>query len=448
MRVPWGARIIKERGFAMLKIAKMRCALALAAAAAFFVVPAHANDDGFIDYEVKSGDTLYELSKRYLNGPNASQKVQKINRLADPRKLPIARVLKIPRELLRSERIELRVEGFSGPVQVAGRTPVVGSVLGEGEVITTGRSGFVTFSAANGAKVSLPSNTRARLMKARRYLLDDILDMDFSILSGRGNAVSPKLGPQGRMRMHTPSAVTAVRGTEFRVAHSEEDGRSLTEVVEGKVAVAAGSDQKLTAAGFGVASTADGVGANEALLPAPSVEDPGAMQTGKTLVFNITPEAGASGTRTQIARDAGFVEVVDEQIVADGPVEFQTLDNGRYFVRARAISASGLEGLSEVYSFRRKRLDVAADVAESPLEGGYLFKWLPEGEGQTFFAFQMWRDGDLETMIVDETGMSETGIVLTNLQPGAYQWRVAAMQADEDGLLKIWGPEQKLTVSE
>jgi len=190
----------------MLKIAKMRCALVIATATAFFVTPAHAEDDAFIDYQVKPGDTLYALSQQYLQGANASLKVQRLNRVSDPRKLPVARVLKIPRELLRSQRIELRVAGFSGPVQVAGRTPVVGSVLGEGEVITTGRSGFVSFSAANGAKVSLPSNTSARLLKARRYLLGDILDMDFSILSGRGNAVSPKLGPQGRMRMHTPSA--------------------------------------------------------------------------------------------------------------------------------------------------------------------------------------------------------------------------------------------------
>ena len=141
--------------------------------------------------------------------------------------------------------------------------------------------------------------------------------------------------------------------------------------------------------------------------------------------------------------------MIAEQIVTEGPAVFENIDNGRYFVRARAIATSGLEGFaSDAESFRRKRLDVAAAVEESPLADGFLFKWLPEGEGETVFAFQMWREGEAERLLVDEVGMREAGIILTDLENGSYVWRVAAMQALEEGMLKVWGPEQKLSVSE
>ena len=433
----------------MLKLATLKAGIALVAASLMVAGPASAQDDGPISYTVKKGDTLYGLQEKYLVGANAARSVQRLNGITNPRYLPVAKVLKIPRELLRYETVDLKVAGFSGPVEIASRRPAVGASLGVGDLVTTGRGGFVSFRASNGAQVSLPSNTSARLLRARKYVLDGILDVDFSVLKGRGEAVSPKLGPQGRMRMRTPNSVTAVRGTEFRVAYVEEGERSLTEVVTGAVGVAAGGQEKATAAGFGVASGASGVGENEALLPAPDIAKPGAVQTGKTLIFDVTPAEAAQGYRAQIATDAGFLEVVSEQIVAEGPAEFDNLENGRYFVRARAISDSGLEGFStDPETFRRKRLDVAAAVEESPLADGFLFKWLPEGEGETVFAFQMWREGEADRLLVDETGMRETGLILTDLENGNYVWRVAAIQAVEEGLLKVWGPEQKLSVSE
>jgi hypothetical protein len=414
--------------------------------------PVRAEEEGAISYEVKQGDTLFGLARQYFVNSNAAIKVQRLNKIANPRRMPVGMVLSIPRELLRYTPVELRVAGFSGQVEIAGRAPAVGTVLNERQIVTTGRGGFVSFRAANGGEVALPSNTRAQLLRARRYVLGNLLDVDFAVLGGRGEAKAPKLRSDERFRLRTPTTVTAVRGTEFRVAHDEGTGLSLAEVVEGEVAVAAGADEVPTTAGFGVASSASGVGMAEALLPPPALIEPGAVQTGETLAFAIAPDSKAKGFRTQVARDAGFLEVVGEQLTSEAAVTFPSLDNGRYFVRARAVSASELEGLSEATSFRRKRLGVAAEAAPSPLADGFLFKWLaqtaPDDGDETVFAFQLWREGQTASLLVDETGMRETGLVLTDLAPGVYLWRVAAIQAVEEGLLKVWGPEQKLTVSE
>ncbi|UIP06875.1 FecR domain-containing protein [Erythrobacter sp. SDW2] len=429
-------------------------AATLAALASMLLLPAplRAQDEETVSYAVKKGDTLYGLARLYLTSDGAALRVQRLNRIAEPRRLPVGKQLRIPRELLRYTPVELRVAGFSGQVDIAGRVPAVGAVLNERQIVTTGRGGFVSFRAANGGEVALPSNTRAQLLRARRYLLGDLLDVDFAVLGGRGEAKAPKLRSGERFRLRTPTTVTAVRGTEFRVAYDEAGERSLAEVIEGTVAVAAGEKEIPTPAGFGVTSTAEGAGQLETLLPPPVMIDPGAVQTGQMLGFAIEPDSKAKGFRIQLARDAGFLEVVGEQVTGNRSVTFPPLDNGRYFVRARTIAASDLEGFSEAYSFRRKRLGVTAEVEQSPLADGYLFKWLAEtaegDEGETFYAFQLWREGQDGSPLVDETGLRETGLVLTALEPGVYVWRVAAIQAVEEGLLKVWGPDQRLAVSE
>ncbi len=164
--------------------------------------------------------------------------------------------------------------------------------------------------------------------------------------------------------------------------------------------------------------------------------------------FAVTPDATAIGYRTQIARDATFLDVVAESVTDAPEVSFTELENGRYFVRARAISATGIEGLAEPANFRRKRLGVTPSIEESPIADGYRFGWLSDGEGKSFYAFQMWKVDQPDAMIVDETGLASEGIVLTGLDAGKYQWRVAVMQAETEGLLKVWGPTQSLSVSE
>ena len=130
-------------------------------------------------------------------------------------------------------------------------------MLNEGERIVTRRNGFVTLMTSDGKRISLPSNTTARLIRARRYTLGETIDIDFEVESGRARARSPRLNEEDRLRMRTPLAVTAVRGTEFRIAYDPQSGEtSLTEVTEGVVNVSAGNDQIDAPSGFGIASTA------------------------------------------------------------------------------------------------------------------------------------------------------------------------------------------------
>ena len=423
----------------------------LAALASMATAPAHAQDDGYVEYTVKQDDTLYGIAGDYLINSQSALEVQRINGIRDARRMPINRTLLIPRRLLGYESVELNVLAFSGSVEIAGQAPLVGQTLSEGQLIRTRGNGFVSFAARFGGRITVPSNTSARLVKARRYKLGNALDVDFEVIRGRANAISPTLEGGDRLRMRTPVAVTAVRGTNFRIGYDPDNGgASLTEVTEGAVNVAAGGEQGLAPAGFGISSTPEGVSEPEELLPAPGIANPGAIQTKDTLRFAMQPVDGAVGYRVELANGADFLDVISEQVVTTDFVELPSIDNGRYNVRARAIAESGLEGEnSDSYSFLRKRVGASAQAGSSPDFDGFKFGWIPEGGENATFAFQLWDARDPSVLLVDELGLTITQIALTNLTPGRYQWRVAAIESDpEEGLIKIWGEPQALVVSQ
>ncbi|WP_271078442.1 FecR domain-containing protein [Aurantiacibacter sp. MUD61] len=436
----------------MVKVLASKTGLAFGLAAlcsVFAPTTLHAQDDSTIGYRMAAGDTLIGVSQEYVIGRDAAARLARLNRIQNPRRIPIGTVIRIPRDQLVYRPAGLAVLSSRGPVTIDGVEASQGAELREGAVVQTGPGGFVSFQTVDGAAISLPSNTLARLERSRIYLLRDLRDVHFRILSGRGEVIAPTLRDDERWQTSTPVSVTAVRGTVYRVGYSEEAELGLTEVVEGSVAVTADEAATVAQEGFGVVVVDEGLSPPEALLPPPEIENANAIQTGEAVAFEIALPEGAVALRTQLATDAGFLELFAEDISSEGAA-FTDLPNGRYFIRSRGISANGLEGLSApvAENFRRKRLGSEASVEASPIEDGYRFAWLPQGEGTTHFAFQLWREGESDAPLYDEIALPGSATVVTGLEPGTYVWRVAAIQADEeDGLLKIWGSEQRLAVS-
>ncbi|WFL77069.1 FecR domain-containing protein [Altererythrobacter arenosus] len=431
---------------------KLPTKLLLVASTALLAATASARDDGTVDYRVAKGDTLYQLAQDYFSDRSGFVRVQRINRIRNPRELQPNRLIKIPRDLLRYEPVDVRVIAFNGPVTIAGAgeegLPTLGMVLREGAVVSTGMKGFVSLAGHENSRISLPSNSRVRIDGARRYLIDNSVDFDLKVLEGRGEVVAPKLKSNERYRVGTPVAATAVRGTQFRVSFDPTAEIAATEVTEGTVTVANDVTDIAAEAGFGVSARAGAMGELEALLPSPELINAGRVQTADTVAFAIVPLDGAKAYRTQLARDAGFIEVVSETIEPDTQPNFDELDDGRYFVRSRGIAQSGLEGFSEAYSFRRKRVGVQASVANDPNADAFKFAWLPEGSGKSFHAFQLWREGQEGSLLFDEVGLEQFDLLISELDPGSYQWRVGAFQIDEGDVIKVWGEAQTLNITE
>ena len=448
---------------------KFIAAATLACASLSLPAPARAQANSgaqdTISYTMEAGDTLYALAGKYFTSNAAITQVQKLNRIRNTRAIPVGSVLKVPRKLLKSDPVLLNVRFSRGDVTIRQggtvRNAEQGMQVRPGAIITTGARAFISLSAGGGqTRVALPSNSRVQIKRARRYRLGDKLDVDLRVLRGRGEITAPKLREGERFNTGTPLAVTAVRGTEFRVGYEEEGSLALTEVVEGLVEVSAGNAASNIPAGLGVASDTSGLGDPEELLEAPELVDPNETQTGELVTFAIEPVEGAVAYRTQIASDQTFLAVIAEEVTTQPVVTFEGIEDARLSVRSRAVAASGLEGLeTPVQAFRRKRVGAAGGIAPSPFADAFKFVWQPEGEGQSYAGFRLWEKGNPDVLLIDEAGLTNEGFYVSNLEPGDYQWQVSTFliippeEESEGGgakseVIKIWSDPVDLKVTD
>ncbi len=403
-----------------------------------------------IVYEVKRGDTLIEFSNKYLIRNGDYRIIQKTNGVKNPNLLPVGLKLRIDRRLLKYQLAQARVVSVRGNV-VAIRNGISSSVtngliLGEGAALRTSAASFATLQLDDGSRISLPSNSEVSIARLRKYALGSSIDYDFDVARGGINSkVAKTRSADDRYQVRTPKAVSAVRGTEFQSRISEAGGSDFAEVVEGGLIVGLSSGNSLPVpAQSGLSVAQSGAVTTEILLPAPEVQNAGKMQALPKVRFDYG-SGSENGMRVTLASDSGFLDSFADTTVASGSAEFENVDDGNYFARFRAVSKNGFEGLPRTYAFKRRLNNVSASSGKSDV--GYAFKWAGDGKGTLRFHFQL-HSGDPKSMpIVDETGLTESQITLSDLLPGDYFWRVASIQFMDGEVSENWTDFEKLTVS-
>jgi len=409
---------------------------------------------GQVDYAFKRGDTLFNLWRVYLFGPTAAAQVAQINHIKDARRIPIGMVLHIPRAVLRDELSTAKVETYSGPVTISignQTSPArVGDTFGEGAVIDTGRNAFVALRLADGSAVALPSQSSLRINWLRKVKLNGALEREIGLDAGRlRTKVIPMTNPGSSFRVVTPIAVSAVRGTEFRVAYEPTGAFSATQVDEGKVKFAdnSGKAELELLPGFGAAN-ADGhpTGVVKLLTP-PKLDLPDKVQSEEELHFAIKPLADAMRYHVQIAKDAGFLEEIAEASGPETNFILPTQPADSYFVRASAYDRYGLEGAAETYTFERRRNLVKGAVDAAPPGVRRLrFRWDGTVDGTPQYRFQLVRTGAGEAPVVDEVGLSANVLSVSSLPPGDYSWRVCSLLIVKGKAIATWSPAQSIHV--
>lgn len=395
-------------------------------------------------YRTKPNDTLYDLARRYFVRQADYRIVQTLNHVTTPEHLPPNRNLRVPVALLRGAPVQAVILSFSGDVTVSGARARPGMALNEGARLQTGASSFLTIKASDGSRVSMPSQSVMLLSRMRRILLTDGLDQEFTVERGRvQTSVMPQTNPNSQYLLRTPIAVSAVRGTEFRVAYG--DGPSLTEVLGGHVAVGQPGAANPTSIppGIGAALSADGGMATEKLLPPPALAGPMPVQSDEQVRFVFAPVPGAVRYRVQLARDAAFNEVFADADSTTPEVTVDQVADGHYFARATAFSATKFEGLPAVYPFDRRLRSITGDASELP-DGTLRFTWTIRGGDDRAAHFQIYPYAGTRPLL-DGTGMAGNMATVRSLPPGSYRWRVG-LPVDADGTPELWTPLMRVDV--
>lgn len=388
-------------------------------------------------YTTRQGDTLMDISQQFTGTTRNWSAIGERNKISNDRTIPIGTLIRIPLTLLPDEESEAKIVAMAGsplvrPPKGNDAAASIGAILKEGTEIRTGKSGFMTLALPDESRISIPSNSAVALSKLRKTRFTASPRTEVSVLEGKVESrVTSLVSNKGRFEVRSPLAVAGVRGTHFRVGVT--DGGTASEVLEGGVAVGMAatkkSPQTLVSAGRGNLTTGKGVGSPVDLLPPPLADAASQMQIRPTMVFNVQPVKGAVAYRAQIARDAEALDILQEAQFTQARFKFDSLDDGRYFLRTTAIDAQGLEGKPSVTAFTLKARPEPPFTSEPKNKvraAQVKFVWT-EATQASAYRIQVATDPDFRQPLIDQSDLRDTQFSTDQLGDQRYYWRVASI---------------------
>ncbi len=392
-------------------------------------------------YRVESGDTLLALQARWLRPGARWQTLQKLNRVADPRRLQPGSVLRFPLALLREEPLSAEVLHSHGQAwleRADGTRQVLqaAAAVVAGDVLVTGEQSSLSLRFADGSRSQLGPHSRLRLERMVRLGASTAVQTRLRLDSGAVDSqVTPNPVQPGapHFELRSPVINLGVRGTEFR---ARSDGIvAQAEVLQGKVA----AGPHTVAEGYGVSASASGVSAPRALLPAPDLSALPALVQRLPLQWDLA--AAASGAAVVRYRAQLYALKPAEHLVLDGLFEQARVTwadkpaDGSYALRVRAVDASGLEGHDARLAFILKAQPeppflLRPRSLERLSDEQITLAWSRNPQA-TSVKLQVASRADFSALLLERDGLTDTELRVA-LPLGTWHWRLAAVAANGD----------------
>lgn len=402
-----------------------------------FLVAAAAHSQEWL-YTVRPGDNLWNVTADYLTRMDYWPKLQTLNGVADPEHLPPGMKLRIPVAWLKrlpTTALVLSAQGQAHAVIAAtGQTVPVGSglFLQNGDLLRTGPDSNVTLELGDGSRVLLQPDSELRMEILNAYGQTRFVDTRMHLQKGRVESqVTPRTGAGARYEIWTPAAVSAVRGTRYRIGMDPAAAIARTEVLEGVVELQGSRKRRTIPKGFGtVAETGQPPLPPVPLLPPPNVADLPPVVTRVPIQLSIPALKGAVAYRIQIAPNEQFETVLFDGVSPSPTVRGSDVPDGDYVARIRGIDAKGLEGRDAEHRFRLHARPEPPFLMRplhqsAALEKGLIFEW-SEPQNAATYHFQLAEDERFATLLIDTSGYTSSRLTPNQpLEPRPYYWRVA-----------------------
>ena len=385
-------------------------------------------------------DTLWDVAGAHLKPSIPWQRLQEHNRIANPYQLPPGSTLQIPLAWLDRQPARAKVVAVRGDAasrSAAGRdAPVTaGMSLGSGAVLKTSPDASLSLEFADGSRLLLLGDSELLLDRLTRFGRSGMADTRLRLQRGRiGNEVRRLRGPAANFVVDTPSASSAVRGTQFRVEARE--GRTHAEVLEGRVAVNARNQRgAVLRHGFGaVVVPGQAAIAPVALLPAPDLSRiaPLTQSVRPELAWPEVP--GAHRYRVQVSDHQRFDSLRVDLEVEAPRAQLPALDAGRYAIRVRAVDKDGLEGRDAVTALQIDD-QPAPPYSIAPAAGSVVrtpevvLRWT-KAPGAAAYDYEVAGAAGFAQPVARARVDDTASIRLPDpLPPGDYAWRIRSVDA-------------------
>lgn len=399
-------------------------------------------------YTVRPGDNLWDLSKKYLIHTGYHLRLQTLNNIQFPKRLSPGQRLRFPVAWLKIQPSSVKVITAQGNAEAilarTGKTVPIdeGTRLQAGDAIRTGPEASITLQFADGSEFLVLPNSHVVMDSISAYGDTGMVDTRLRLPRGRLNGqIAPRKGPGTRFEIQTPAAISAVRGTDYRISMTPKTSQSQTEVLTGKVAVQGANRSRTVPEGFG---TFTEIGKPPAppirLLPPPDLTQLTPLFDRVPFAFTIPALEKAVAYRLQIASTRQFQTVLFDRVF-DTPqmTASEPRQDGNYVLRVRGIDAQGLEGNDaylafELDAFPEPPVLLKPEPDEVVRVQQPSFAWSQPTVAKQYH-FQVAENESFEAPFIDFPDYSEGGFTTeTDLDPGTYYWRIATVdKTDEKG---------------
>ena len=322
------------------------------------------------EYTLRPGDSLWKIAEKYTTSVNNWGELLRINSIeeATDRTIPPGTRILIPISMLKKQPTPALVIALSGAVNLVRADGeqaelTVGTELFSGDRVITGERQSLRMQFADKSELQVLPNSEVVLDKLSHFKATGMVDTRIRLNTGGVRTRVIKQKPGDRYEIITPAAVTAVRGTTFRLS-SDENKIGRTEVLDGRVAVSADQAEKDVNSGFGiVAEQNKPLPEPVELLDPPELSDNQSVGATRLKVWWFKLE-GAEFYRYELATDENFDQISVASRTNDNRIQLDELAPGQYYLRVRGVDQYRLEGFDAVKSF----------VIEEPSDDSFALK--------------------------------------------------------------------------
>jgi len=400
------------------------------------------HDDVWL-YTVNQNDSFERIYQKYLNKRSnilaLSQHIQ--HKLT--KKLQPGQVISIPVEMLKKIPTNAQVLLVYGDVAVTStlvnekRKLNKGDLLVQGDELRTGKNSLAKLLFADGSNIDIQPNSILSIQASYKYVGKETFVTNLKLVKGRTEvSANPRHAVGNTLEVETPSAIAAVRGTQFRVG---ADGDiALQETLDGQVAFSADENgvkqEVLLAKGYGSIAQKGKAPLPPIVLPAsPDLSAlPNLIET-YPVQFTIAPQSDAVAWVSQLSLDADFTQILNDQTIQAGGLVFDNLADGQYYLKLRAQDQYGLQGKDATHAFSVKirppekllELVEPLDGAVIPLAPTELI-WTSMPNASRYIV-QIARDADFVNMVFERHASFNRLSIIHSFGSGEYYWRVAVL---------------------
>ncbi|MCF6325495.1 MAG: FecR domain-containing protein [Gammaproteobacteria bacterium] len=407
-------------------------------------------------YTIAPGDNLWNINKTYLKGMNNLSRLQQLNQIQRPQRLPPGMQLRIPVAWLKVTPAVVVVQHLQGTVHLdradgSQQLLTLDTTLHVGDTVRSEAHSMTTLQLADGSIILLQENSQLTFDTLSIYGKTGMVDSRLRLKDGRIESdVKPVKPPSGRFEILTPAALSSVRGTRFRTTMHDTEQVSRTEVSHGNIIVSVDEASVVVDKGFGtVINVGEPPAPPRPLLAAPSLIGLATVITKKTPRFTLTPLDGAHAYRAFITPADKPNAPIFDRLFPDFNLQGPILDDGDYLLQVRGVDSEGLEGLDGTHPFSIDIIpEPPASTTPAPGAARYHheinFQWQASPYA-THYHFKLATDETFSNLLINVDNIKTTHLQPEQaLPPGQYYWQIAGINAT--GKAGIFSTPQALTV--